>query len=640
MENKVFMENKFLLWQKELLSFLGEYLENSENSKLKEVVKIEQVINSKDNFYLLYPIFFINQEFIKKNKEFVYDICLASYFYYKHLLISDQFVDSKFNEINYSLFITSNTLLEESLKLLSFKFSSDSNFWEIWNQRSYSFISFTSTFEKENSSYELPDGMDVEHFSDMKSHFAKIPIDIAHLLTFPTKHSMYSKLLESQKKFSYGFQILDDIIDFKEDHQNQFNISHNRLFLFLGFKKYKEYEISELNNLLYTSKVVDELIDESLNQFYLSKSLIIDFKEKFPLWDSLINMKIKNAKVLKNNINSYHLKLENSIEHIFKNNSSKKLTENKIKSSLIKSSNYLNSHENFPDLWHNFGLKKNFSDGLVKFILNKNKQSTNNELCGDNNFSAVDIESSILSFKLNDNNSISFINDFLRNDGGVSKYRSAKELQSSYNSLKPFKFWLKSQNCTTSLILFSLINYQGKEAFLLKNKMKSYLIKNITPEGQLESYWWTSSVFASSYTLMYLIKVRENIEDQKRLANYILSQISEDGFIKNKLNEPSPYFTALGIESLLSIVDFKFSKNNSNIINSSVNWIINNQINDGSFPSSFIYQIPNPEEEICKVNEWKKKNKDYNTFLNDYNRFITTSQCLKMFKQYNLWNGR
>ena len=66
MENKVFMENKFLLWQKELLSFLGEYLENSENSKLKEVVKIEQVINSKDNFYLLYPIFFINQEFIKK----------------------------------------------------------------------------------------------------------------------------------------------------------------------------------------------------------------------------------------------------------------------------------------------------------------------------------------------------------------------------------------------------------------------------------------------------------------------------------------------------------------------------------------------------------------------------------------------
>jgi hypothetical protein len=45
MENKVFMENKFLLWQKELLSFLGEYLENSENSKLKEVVKIEQLIN-------------------------------------------------------------------------------------------------------------------------------------------------------------------------------------------------------------------------------------------------------------------------------------------------------------------------------------------------------------------------------------------------------------------------------------------------------------------------------------------------------------------------------------------------------------------------------------------------------------------
>ena len=146
-------------------------------------------------------------------------------------------------------------------------------FWILWQKRKLEYKE-AIFLEKEllnNFSEEK-----YENVADKKSAFGKIAIDSLHLLSKSKDDKLlYQNLLQSHRYFSLGFQIYDDVLDFKEDFtKNQFNLAIHQLSKKIDFKQYKDIET--LNKIFYITGSCFELLQKSIDSFEKAKSYIND----------------------------------------------------------------------------------------------------------------------------------------------------------------------------------------------------------------------------------------------------------------------------------------------------------------------------------------------------------------------------
>ncbi len=190
----------------------------------------------------------------------------AGYLYYQSILKIDSIVDDK----DMSCFSQTLILQEEAIKRLTSVFGLNSVFWEYWERRKKEYFDAVTIEKKlDYSNIALSD---YEDLADKKSAFGKIAIDCLHILSNNEDILVYQTLLKSHKFFSVGFQLYDDVKDFREDiEKGQFNWAVYELKKKIDFEN---IDIRKLNKLLFISNVGQEILGKSIKYFKKSVNLL------------------------------------------------------------------------------------------------------------------------------------------------------------------------------------------------------------------------------------------------------------------------------------------------------------------------------------------------------------------------------
>lgn len=218
---------------------------------------------------------------------------------------------------------------------------------------------------------------------------------------------------------------------------------------------------------------------------------------------------------------------------------------------------------------------------------------------------------------------------FMNKDGGWVTYRDEKFLKNLLGfeaENMPVGGWLTNKLCISASAAYVLSQFDGlKDEYIASC---SFLAKHLKSNIALSSYWWSSPVYATSFSIMTLSKHPNFREQIVRSVEWLKNQQQEEGYWKNEmLNVPSPFYTALALKSLL-LFD---SKKYENCIKKGIAWIVQNQVTDGSWLTNRILRIPAPDvEDPLKVDRWKLSSFGVNWVADDHNRVFTTSIVVNM----------
>lgn len=219
------------------------------------------------DFYERYPALFHNY-FPKIKSEIIEQLSLAGFAYYRSILNLDALIDKGEMQRIFAVL----DLQEDAIKKLSLIYSENHSFWDLWNQRKIEYKEAIFLEKQLVSNYSEQKYIEV---ADKKSAFGKIAIDSLFELSENADRVLYENLIESHKYFSLGFQIYDDVNDFKEDFQGkQFNLAVYELSKKVDFQKYQDAEL--LNKIFYVTGLGFSLLQKSIDSFEKSKTYISD----------------------------------------------------------------------------------------------------------------------------------------------------------------------------------------------------------------------------------------------------------------------------------------------------------------------------------------------------------------------------
>lgn len=235
------------------------------------IENLKKILLSDDKspkFYQYYPRLF-NSYFEKVSQSDVEELSNAGYLYYHSTLMMDSIIDDG-NFLNFPLMIK---LQETTIKSLTSIFGKESKFWDLWDERRSEYFEAVK-IEKKLSNGKTTKFTAYADLADKKSAFGKIAVDSLWILSDEINEDTYKCLLESHKYFSIGFQLCDDVRDFKEDlEKGQFNWGINQLMKEVDFKEYgNNSEI--LNKLFFLRGVGQKILEQSIDNFQKALKII------------------------------------------------------------------------------------------------------------------------------------------------------------------------------------------------------------------------------------------------------------------------------------------------------------------------------------------------------------------------------
>ncbi|AZQ59887.1 prenyltransferase [Maribacter sp. MJ134] len=228
--------------------------------------------DSSPVFYQNYPRLFAKY-FTDINPEVINQLSKAGYFYYHSTLLTDSLIDDK----EFANFPMITLLQEETIKMLTSVYGKDSDFWKYWNQRRQEY--FTAVKIEKKLDYDSNISLtEYEDLADKKAAFGKVAIDCLYLLSNKADDELYRLLLKSHYYFSVGFQLYDDVKDFKEDFEKgQFNWALYQQRNENYHDKYKG-DIRTLNKLLFINGMGPKIMTQSISYFKKAIKIIEDLK--------------------------------------------------------------------------------------------------------------------------------------------------------------------------------------------------------------------------------------------------------------------------------------------------------------------------------------------------------------------------
>jgi hypothetical protein len=225
--------------------------------QLHQTIEKLKSTDKSPKYYQYYPRLF-QAYFSEVPEQYMNELCDAGYLYYRSILM----VDSLFDDKKISNVARIFSLQEETIKILTSIYGKESKFWEFWQLRKneyYEAVTIEKKLTRENAQWNI-----YEDLADKKSAFGKIAIDSLFVL-YGKNNELYESLLKSHALFSVGFQLYDDVKDFREDiTRNQFNWAAYTLSQQINLA---EYDINTLNKYLYLKGVGQELLQKSIRFF-------------------------------------------------------------------------------------------------------------------------------------------------------------------------------------------------------------------------------------------------------------------------------------------------------------------------------------------------------------------------------------
>lgn len=236
-------------------------------------------------FYQHYPQLF-QAYFTEVDKNTLSQLSEAGYAYYHATLALDAVIDEK----DLSQLPATLAFQEQSIKILTSIYGLNSTFWDLWKKRKTEYF---EAIQLEKSLYitKSVSFSSYEDLADKKSAFGKVAIDALWCLSSKKDKAVYDALLSSHKYFSVGFQLYDDVKDFREDFQKgQFNWALYELYQEINFEDFGN-DIQIINKMLYIRGVGQRLLQKSIDNFQKALELVNTLTTKGEWTNTILEMK-------------------------------------------------------------------------------------------------------------------------------------------------------------------------------------------------------------------------------------------------------------------------------------------------------------------------------------------------------------
>ncbi|MBW4361242.1 prenyltransferase/squalene oxidase repeat-containing protein [Flavobacterium taihuense] len=596
----------------------------------------EYFSNNNPIYYQNYPCLFASVYFTESKTLELLNI--AGYLYYHATLIMDAMIDEK----DTSKFPILAICQEESVKILTSVFGLESDFWLLWNSRRNEYLEAIylekNLFKKDFVSIE-----EYETLADKKAAFGKVAIDCLYSLDSKDKN-LYKQLLLSHKYFSVAFQLNDDIQDFKEDLKSR---QFNWAVYLLERQDIKTGEPEILEKYLYIKGVSKEIY--LLGISYCDKALHVVGTINTADWKKVIQDTKKRFIIAISELDNY---LEVLITEI--SLSKLKETNNNIQSSISKAILFLKNTQNEDGSWREYinqgGISSTWATAFITSKISENdllKNLLENEIAKAIDFLETNPITNIWSYNttwIEDADSTNFVmlsfclnqklinsqvvKEWLKFQGfqkGFSTYNNGDKLLKALDdkNINDVSGWLGTHHCVSAVSFYFLVTYYKNEADYIK--IKDYFETDFG--NKLNSYWWTSEI----YTLYYLAKTYNALADEKKM-NFLINQIKEkqnkNGSFSDKYGE-NLFYTGLALEILLLKAELFTLE-----IENSVEYILKNQYEDGSWDNSHALQVPNSSILEPEGSHYEVASFGMDVRAKEFSRLFTTSTILQALSSY------
>ena len=623
------------------------------SDQLKELI-LNDVEEEKNIFYFCYASLFTDKE-----SEWIDNINLAGFFYYKYLIATDELVDNNNSSKNtFRQLILTNFYHEESIRLLTIAFNHHPEFWNYFGLRKAEYL---SAFQTDKKYLNTLSEFEFELLADNKSANGKVAIDSLFVMGTINQND-YQSLLLSHKLFSCGFQYYDDVLDLKQDILNK---QTNIALCELKQKMSEEDFLNGLENpdkmhkLMHIKGLASSLLKKSIASFEEAKNVITAID--CPFWKQVIDIKKKEVQGILQNVDFYLEALKIKTQLSNKKIELKNDFAINLMNAITSSINYIAVEQEKNGSWKdspvNTWLSGYWTTGYVlnaiSFFKNELTEKINvtkaiEYLNKKNTLVWPYIEAwvedadstnfALLGLIANNQNIAAEITELLnyqKEDGGFTTYNNTPVLLESLNdpNIKDVSGWTQSHVCVSAGTLLVLSKIKGFDSE--KNKLINYLLQNISENKLWNSYWWTSEIYSTSLIIEASAALNNealNVAVQQAITP-LLSLQKANHLFADEFNEAHIFYSALVLNALCTSKTIFIQHQNK--IHQLANAIINMQNEDGSWDSSYALRVPastclNPNE----IPQWKKHDLGQNVIIEDIHRIITTATVAAALARY------
>lgn len=628
--------------------------------QLNEALKDNILKHSNISKYYLTLSNNLSTAFSYNDKTKIDDLAFWSFLYFYTILAFDKIIDEELdnfdtNKVQY--FLENQDLNESSIYGLAEVFEGD--FCLFWPQFKKCKTQYIEANIEEKRIKVSNNQITLEQYEQIAIGKSAIVFAMPYALNVLSGNSdnLYDAI-ECLKLQHLGMQFLDDITDFKKDClSNQFSYAIKLTKESAIKNNIDANDYKTLHKWFYISEVADFILGKAKDYFLQSQNIANQL--------NLNSLELKNALDIKK-CESYKIEIDALLQKATLLSTKSKefvIIDNEcvgelVDNSICKSISYLTVNKNNKDgLWYDFLTSAGQSQLWVSSFIGCNIAETNpnheildtlkvylknniDTSTGYNNGIMTDCDTCtfLLTFKKICNLEVSKSEidtwlSFYNLNGGLATYVDKETLVKFLNGQQAdlnVNGWTSPHNCVTATAAYYLKFFP--ELAQYKCNADSFLIKQLSEGKNISSYWWTSSIYASAYTLLAL-NLNTYSEECQKLINWLISTQHPDGYWFDKFsNKPSAFYTALAAKALL-----KCTTNNKNEIHKAAKWLLSKQYTDGSWESGRILVIPEPS--VIKPTEnltWRRSSFGTQIIVDDHNRLFNSAAVLNFLYNYKL----
>jgi hypothetical protein len=593
--------------------------------------------------------------FPKVSQQAVQELGNAAYDYFCFLLSFDDFLDIAENSDKRQKFLNLLTGLEQcenAIRQLAVLYPTPTTFWVSFQTCKQAYFR-AIILEKEFSAKQAD--FSESSFQEIAKGKSAVCLNTVYALAILGDEDSHNEsLLDCINELHIALQYIDDIDDFRKDTiEKQWTYPQFLLKQYFQTQQidWQNTDLKVKHKYLFLSGIAQNCLEKAIQHYQNAEKIVNEL--------SLINFSTylnKQITTLKDRCVEIGFLLAKT--KIKAQKSQVFLVNNTLANALIKSKNYLLDNMEADNTWTDFmtsaGTGTAWITGYVAMMLAEFEP--NLPILQTLSKQIIDSPQKFLSYNegvLQDSDSTNFILGFLstmrletldiipvwllfmQDNGGWATYKDEHMLRLLLHLSNDgvVSGWLYPQICV-SAVAANVLSLLGKETQY--NQTCDYLLAQIKTD-KWESYWWTSPIYATTFSIMALSKTEKYKQYCDNPASYLAQVQNQGGSWHNPHeNQSNAFYTALAIKALLIVDAQKYEKQ----IEKGIGWLMTNQTEDGSWQTNRILQIPATDVTDPKtVENWRNSSFGVNCITDDHNRIFTTVTVWNCLEAYKMKRG-